>query len=487
MKSTRETRKTREDQAGVVQGKKMVKGDDVARLPRPAFGDLTNAVQKNVANGKKDAGGKKVRQPVEAKVKAPAPKTRTSVAAAAQNQRKTRKPTTTAAAAAPTKAVGSQVAAKPVAEKKKEVKKAIVVEEEPEVEVKPAQEPVVTSSKQSAVGGSHDLSDMVVSDLELSVDEGSHSRMSLDQSALDCSTAGQHELPEVPVHLGVEDVDRDDQDDLHQVALYAHDIFIYYKEREEQFRLSPYLARHPQVTQRMRAVLVDWLVEVQENFELNHETLYLAVKLVDTYMASVQDIQRDNVQLLGAVSLFLSSKYDERMPPAIDDFIYICDHAYNRDQFMAMERELFRTVGFDLGRPISYRFLRRYSRCGRSETKTLYLARYILELSQMEYKFVFQRESMMAASVLYIARMMRRETGWTPTLEFYTGYTLKEMKPLILEINNQFRNRRHPDLSTIHDKYRHHLFHSVGEIPPVSNEDLFPAQSKESSKPAPRS
>ena len=74
--------------------------------------------------------------------------------------------------------------------------------------------------------------------------------------------------------------------------------------------LKPYMAHQPQVTQRMRAVLVDWLVEVQENFELNHETLYLAVQLVDAYLAVVPDVPRDNVQLVGAAALFLSSKFD---------------------------------------------------------------------------------------------------------------------------------------------------------------------------------
>ena len=40
--------------------------------------------------------------------------------------------------------------------------------------------------------------------------------------------------------------------------------------------MEPYICRQPDLTSQMRAVLVDWLVEVQENFELNHETLYLA-------------------------------------------------------------------------------------------------------------------------------------------------------------------------------------------------------------------
>ena len=59
----------------------------------------------------------------------------------------------------------------------------------------------------------------------------------------------------------------------------------------------------------MRAILVDWLVEVQENFELNHETLYLAVKLVDMYV-SQREIAKEILQLVGAVALFIASKFD---------------------------------------------------------------------------------------------------------------------------------------------------------------------------------
>ena len=42
------------------------------------------------------------------------------------------------------------------------------------------------------------------------------------------------------------------------------------------------------ITESMRAILVDWLVEVQESFELNHETLYTAVKLMDLYLSKVR-------------------------------------------------------------------------------------------------------------------------------------------------------------------------------------------------------
>lgn len=70
-----------------------------------------------------------------------------------------------------------------------------------------------------------------------------------------------------------------------------------------------YMDSQSTLTTNMRSILVDWLVEVQENFELNHETLYLAVKLVDTYL-SLQPIPKENLQLVGAASLFISCKFD---------------------------------------------------------------------------------------------------------------------------------------------------------------------------------
>ena len=63
------------------------------------------------------------------------------------------------------------------------------------------------------------------------------------------------------------------------------------------------------LTTSMRAILVDWLVEVQENFELNHETLYLAVKLVDKYLCDNQ-MTRERLQLVGSTAMFIACKFD---------------------------------------------------------------------------------------------------------------------------------------------------------------------------------
>lgn len=63
------------------------------------------------------------------------------------------------------------------------------------------------------------------------------------------------------------------------------------------------------LTTWMRSLLIDWMVEVQESFELNHETLYLAVKIVDIYLGKAM-VTKETLQLLGAAALFISSKFD---------------------------------------------------------------------------------------------------------------------------------------------------------------------------------
>jgi hypothetical protein len=167
---------------------------------------------------------------------------------------------------------------------------------------------------------------------------------------------GNHEVPE-----GVTDYDKENWDDTFQVSHYAMDIFNYMKSREPMFEIPNYIDRQVCLTSWMRSLLVDWMVEVQESFELNHETLYLGVKLVDLYLSRMT-VGKETLQLVGAASMFIASKYDERIPPAIDDFLYICDGAYTRRELIRMEINLLKVCDFNLGIPLSYRFLRRYAR-----------------------------------------------------------------------------------------------------------------------------
>lgn len=132
----------------------------------------------------------------------------------------------------------------------------------------------------------------------------------------------------------------------------------------------------------------------------------------------------------------------------ITDFLFICDGAYKQHELIRMEMEVFRTIGYDLGIPLSYRFLRRYARvsvgvkfekcpktaesifqpfgflclqCAKVTMPELTLARFILEFSLMSYDMITQRDSKIAAAALFMALRMNHKTGWNKTLEYYSG------------------------------------------------------------------
>uniref|UniRef100_A0A336MP55 CSON003545 protein n=1 Tax=Culicoides sonorensis TaxID=179676 RepID=A0A336MP55_CULSO len=270
----------------------------------------------------------------------------------------------------------------------------------------------------------------------------------------------------------VEDFDKENWNDPFQVAIYAMDIFNYLKEREKDFIVSDYMHKQIHLSKWMRALLVDWMVEVQECFELNHETLYLAVKLVDTYLCS-KVIQKDSLQLLGAASLLIACKFDERTPPLVEDFLYICDGAYKQKELLTMEMQVLKTIGFDLSMPLSYRFLRRYARCAKVSMPILTLARFILEFSLMDYGTIQLSDSKLACAALFIAMRMSKLKGWNKTLEYFSGYKFDEFDEIVLLLNNGLHKKPKESLNTIRNKYSHKIFHEVAKIPLMTNATLM--------------
>ena len=78
---------------------------------------------------------------------------------------------------------------------------------------------------------------------------------------------------------------------------------------QELLAIPDYMSKQKDINASMRTILIDWLVEVQENFELFHETLYIAVRLVDTYL-SHREVKREYLQLVGATGMLIAAKFE---------------------------------------------------------------------------------------------------------------------------------------------------------------------------------
>ncbi|XP_064393860.1 G2/mitotic-specific cyclin-B3-like isoform X2 [Halichondria panicea] len=263
------------------------------------------------------------------------------------------------------------------------------------------------------------------------------------------------------------DIDQAEAKDPLFSAQYAPYIYAYMRQREEHFAVAPYMERQGDIHAQMRTILVDWLIEVQENFELFHETLYLAVKIVDLYL-SKKDVKREYLQLVGATSMLLAAKFEELTPPLVDDFLYLCDDAYTHDELLKMEQDIFKTVHYDINIPVAYRFLRRLAKAAEATMETHTLARYISESTLQDYQFVVEKPSMVAAASMYLALRMKSLGGWNPTLQHYSGYTVEQMLPFVTRLNTLIQTPL-GNTCTVRSKYSHDVFFNVATTPALQD------------------
>ena len=56
------------------------------------------------------------------------------------------------------------------------------------------------------------------------------------------------------------------------------------------------------------------------------------------------------------------------------DFVYITDDAYTAAELKAMEIKILRVIDFDLSRPVSLHFLRRFSKAGDVDVLQVFLS-----------------------------------------------------------------------------------------------------------------
>lgn len=127
-----------------------------------------------------------------------------------------------------------------------------------------------------------------------------------------------------------DDIDERDSDDPLCATSYVQDMYEHFRSKEMSTSVRPlYMEEQQYINERMRSILVDWLVEVHLKFKLVPETLYLTVNIIDRYLARTE-VSRPKLQLVGVTALLIASKYEEIYPPELRDLVYICDRTYSK-------------------------------------------------------------------------------------------------------------------------------------------------------------
>lgn len=210
----------------------------------------------------------------------------------------------------------------------------------------------------------------------------------------------------------VQQMDEEDHGDPLMVSEYVYEILDYMKELENTtLPNANYMDHQEGMEWRMRGVLIDWLLEVHTRFHLLPETFYLTVNIIDRFLSS-KLVQLERLQLVGITAMFIASKYEEVLSPHIANFRHVADDGFTEAEILSAERFILQTLNYDLSYPNPMHFMRRISKADNYDIQTRTVAKYLLEITLLDHRFLEFKPSVGAAASMHLARMILGKGVW---------------------------------------------------------------------------
>jgi cyclin B len=185
---------------------------------------------------------------------------------------------------------------------------------------------------------------------------------------------------------------------------YLNEIYLNLLYDEKQLLYKPkfgYMNIQRDINEQMRAILMDWIVEVHFRFRFREETLFQTVWIIDTYLSKTP-ITRSRLQLLGMAALLISCKSQEIYYPSLKELVDIADGAYVISELIEMEAHILKVLNFNIMSPTQNDFYVIVAKAFNFDKKQYYLGKYFLESSLLDYQNIKYSSSVIGVSCAYI-------------------------------------------------------------------------------------
>jgi hypothetical protein len=195
-----------------------------------------------------------------------------------------------------------------------------------------------------------------------------------------------------------------------QVAEYTTEMVEHMLSLEtEHLPFPDYMAIQPNINGRMRAILIDWIVDVTVKYDLRCSTLFLAVSLIDRYLSRVEVI-RDRLQLVGTAAVMIAAKFEELNPPVAKDFCYVAADIYTVKELFEMESSMLNHVNFNVACPTASFFLDYFCWVNGCDPPHREMVEYLAELALLDMQVLSYRPSQLAAAAVLLGNKLM---GWS--------------------------------------------------------------------------
>ncbi|GER33915.1 cyclin A2 [Striga asiatica] len=212
------------------------------------------------------------------------------------------------------------------------------------------------------------------------------------------------------------------------------------------------------------------------------------------YMESMQRFINHDMRAI--LVDWLVEKIRKIYAPSVEEFCFITDNTYTKDEVVKMESRVLNCLSFHLSVPTTKKFLRSswvvsanipyYLLCFEKFHSYVhrrfihaaqvsyeaplaeleFLANYLAELTLQEYSFLKFLPSQIAPSAVFLARWTLDQSNhpWNSTLEHYTRYKTTELKNSVSELQELQLNTRGCLLKAIREKYKQPKFKCVSTL-----------------------
>ncbi|KAG8929184.1 hypothetical protein FRC01_004720, partial [Tulasnella sp. 417] len=223
--------------------------------------------------------------------------------------------------------------------------------------------------------------------------------------------------------------DEVDETDMTMVSEYADEIFAYMSKLEVQCMANPtYMDGQTEIEWSMRRTLIDWLLQVHLRYHMLPETLWIAVNIVDRFL-SRRVVSLIKLQLVGVTAMFIASKYEEIMAPSVEEFAFMTENGYTREEILKGEKIILQTLDFNISPYCSpYSWVRRISKADDYDIQTRTLCKFLMEVTLLDHRFLRAKPSLIAAVGMYTSKRML-QGSWDEAFIYYSDFTEEQLVP----------------------------------------------------------
>jgi len=265
------------------------------------------------------------------------------------------------------------------------------------------------------------------------------------------------------------DVFKGDSRDPPRASEYAADIFARLLRTESRFLPKPdYMEKQTDINGKMRAILIDWLVEVQLKYHLRPETLFLTVSIIDRYL-SVHQIPRKKLQLLGVVAMFIAAKYEEIEPPKAHEFAYITDHTFSTNQIFTMECNVLGALEYQIAVPTAVHFLDRLQYANGCNAVHRSLVQYVIDLALLDLRTLQHSPSLLvSAALLTTNEFLGKRDVWPEKMVRHSRCSESSLRACAVNLRDLLETAKTASLQAVRRKYQSGHNNYVANLSPVS-------------------